>query len=186
MHLQRQPCYRPQRFDDHGAEGNVRHEVTIHHIDVDAIRAAPLGLGYLLAQQGEVSSENRGGQFDRHVVHHCAHDTHAFSKMPTNSSYRRAISATAASRVVFFALTSTSGSQKEVLPTAKPMKPWPPAAVVSHSCTFLSSSPRPRMMQPTLSRPPRRAATTIFSQSSRRSSPSIFHTSGSTLASCSS
>src|SRR5262249_23897589 len=186
MYLQRQPCYRPERFDDHGAEGNVRDEVTIHHIDVDAIRAAPLGLGYLVAQPGEVSSENRGGQFDCNVVRDCAHDERAFSKIPTNASYRRAISATAASRVVFFALTSTSGSQKAVLPTAKPMKPWTPAAVVSPSCTFVSSSPRPRMMQPTLARPPRRAAATIFSQSARRSSPSIFHTSGSTPASCNS
>src|SRR5262245_47030084 len=103
MHLQRQPRYRPQRLDDYGAEGNVRHKMTIHHIHVDAVGAAPLGLGHLLAQPSEVSSENRGGQFDRSVVHACAHDRRAFSKMPTNSSYRRAISATAASRVIFFA-----------------------------------------------------------------------------------
>ena len=50
--------------------------------------------------------------------------------------------------------------------------------------TFLSSSPRPRMMQPTLSRPPRRAAATTFLQSSALSSPSIFQTSPSTPASC--
>ena len=26
-------------FDDHGTEGNIRYEMTVHHIDVDTIRA---------------------------------------------------------------------------------------------------------------------------------------------------
>src|SRR5262249_37515199 len=43
--------------------------------------------------------------------------------------------------------------------------------------------PPPRMLQLTLPPPPRRAVATPFAQSSRRSSPSIFHTSGSTCAS---
>src|SRR5262249_46397937 len=37
------------------------------------------------------------------------------------------------------------------------MKPLTPAAVDGEACTFLASSPRPKMMPPTLSRPPRRA-----------------------------
>ncbi len=93
---------------------------------------------------------------------------------------------TAASRVSLPARQSTSGCQKSVRPTAKPTNPGTAAAVASHSCTFWSFSPRPRMMQLTLPRPPRRAAATIFSQSSRRSRPSIFHRSGSTPAFCSS
>src|ERR1700720_1716107 len=42
----------------------------------------------------------------------------AFSKMSTNSRYRREISLTATSRVVVFARHPTRGSQKSVRPTA--------------------------------------------------------------------
>jgi hypothetical protein len=44
--------------------------------------------------------------------------------MSTNAWYRRAISATAASRGIFWVRQPTSGSQKSVRPTANPMKPW--------------------------------------------------------------
>ena len=47
------------------------------------------------------------------------------------------------------------------------MKPGTLAAMESHSWTLASSSPRPSTMQLTWSRPSRRAAATIFTQSSR-------------------
>ena len=83
----------------------------------------------------------------------------------------------------FSPATRQADPKKSVRPTAKPMNPGTPAAVVSHWRTFSSSSPRPKMIQLTVSRPPRRATATIFSQSSRRSSPSIFQMSGSTPSS---
>jgi len=48
----------PKRLDDRGAHGEIRHEVSIHHIDVDPIRPGPLGLDHLITQAGEVSGEN--------------------------------------------------------------------------------------------------------------------------------
>jgi hypothetical protein len=77
---------------------------------------------------------------------------------------------------------ATNGSQKEVCPTANPINPGTPAAVRNHSTTFCALEPRPRMMHPTSSRPSHRAASASFRQSSRRSHPSIFQTSGSTPA----
>src|SRR2546422_865971 len=67
----------------------------------------------------------------------------------------------AASRVVRPSRQPTSASQKVVRPTANPMKPGTPAAVDSQDSTFASSSPRPRMMQPTPEQPSRLAAVHI-------------------------
>jgi hypothetical protein len=80
----------------------------------------------------------------------------AFSKMHTNSRWLRKISATAASRLTLPARICTRGSQKVVLPIAKPIEPSTVTAAVSHSPTFFRLSPRPRTMQPTRDRGPRR------------------------------
>ena len=82
--------------------------------------------------------------------------------------------------------SATNAFQNEVRPTAKPMNPGTGAAARSQAMRPASLEPRPRMMQPTLARPPRCAAVTTAAQSSRWSSPSIFHTSGSTPAFCNS
>ena len=95
--------------------------------------------------------------------------------------------ATACSRVAFPARQATSGSQKTVRPTAKPMKP---GTLRGGRRATPAPSGRPRRGRGRCSRHGRgrrrRAAATIVSQSSRRSRPSIFQTSGSTPASCSS
>ena len=99
--------------------------MAVHDIHMDAIRARPGSLFHLRAQTGEIGRENRRG------------DLHALAAFPsnvrTNSRYRPSIALTACSRVIFFARHATSGSQKLVRPTAKPMNPGTPAATVSHS-----------------------------------------------------
>src|SRR6266516_1778940 len=130
----------------------------------------------------EVGGENRGSEFHAASIH--PPPLFACSKMPANSLYRRATSATAASLVSLPARQPTTGSQKVVRPTAKPVNPGTDDAISSHLRTFLSSAPRPRRMQLTLFRPTRLAAATIFSQTSRPSSPSTFHRYDSTPASC--
>ena len=42
---------------NHGAEGDIRHEMTVHHIDVQAGGAGSLHHFDLLFQLGEVSAE---------------------------------------------------------------------------------------------------------------------------------
>src|SRR6516164_6419845 len=54
-----------------------------------------------------------------------------------------AISATAFSRATLPSRSATSGSQKEVRPTANPVKPGTFAAIVNHSTTLSSFEPRP-------------------------------------------
>ncbi len=58
MRFEGQTRHSPKRLDDRGAHGEIRHEVSIHHIDVDPIRPGPLGLDHLITQAGEVSGEN--------------------------------------------------------------------------------------------------------------------------------
>jgi len=57
MRFEGQMRHSPKRLDDRGAHGEIRHEVSIHHIDVDPIRPGPLGLDHLITQAGEVSGE---------------------------------------------------------------------------------------------------------------------------------
>ena len=38
--------------------------MSIHHVDVDAIRAGSLSLRHLVAQMGEVGREDRGSELD--------------------------------------------------------------------------------------------------------------------------
>lgn len=47
--------------DDGGAEGDVRHKVTVHDVDVQPLRAILLdGAGALCAQVGEVRGKDGG------------------------------------------------------------------------------------------------------------------------------
>jgi hypothetical protein len=57
----------PKRLDDGRAHRQVRHEVAIHHVDVDAVGSGLCRLRHLLTQAGEVGGENRGRQL--HVAH---------------------------------------------------------------------------------------------------------------------
>src|SRR6185436_13731897 len=111
-----------QRCHDRCSHRKVRYEMAVHDVNVDAIRPRPLRLGDLRAEPGEIRGEN--GWSELHLLP---------SKVSTNSRYRRTISLTACSRVICLARHATSGSQKLVRPTAKPMNPGTAAAVVSQS-----------------------------------------------------
>ncbi len=62
--LQGQARDGPQRLHDHGAHADVRHEVAVHDVHVDAVGAGGLGLADLLAQPGEVGGQDRRRQLD--------------------------------------------------------------------------------------------------------------------------
>src|SRR5208282_3172763 len=64
VRFQRQAGYLAQTLDDHGTERKIRHKMPVHHIHVDAVSAASLGLDYLLAQVCEVGGQDGWGKFD--------------------------------------------------------------------------------------------------------------------------
>ena len=51
---------RPQRLADHGSDGQVRHIVVVHHIEMDQVGAAFDHRPHLLAQAREVRGKNAG------------------------------------------------------------------------------------------------------------------------------
>src|SRR4030095_16591946 len=69
VRLQRQTRYLAKRLDDRRPNRNVRYEVSIHDIHVDAIRPGLLRLAHLLAQMGKVSREDGRGKFSYTLVH---------------------------------------------------------------------------------------------------------------------
>ena len=70
MHIHHGFDMRADRFDQRRAEGKVRHEMPVHHIDMDPITALGLdGLDFL-AKVGEIRRQDRGGDFDRTVKAH--------------------------------------------------------------------------------------------------------------------
>src|SRR5262245_1163036 len=66
MDLERQPRHLAQRLDDDRPHADVRHEVAVHHVHMNAVGAGALGLGDLLAQAGEVGGEDRRGKLHGH------------------------------------------------------------------------------------------------------------------------
>ena len=66
VRLQRQARHSPQRADDRCSHRKIGHEMSVHHVDVDAIRAGSLSLGHLIAQTGEIGREDRRSEL------HCA------------------------------------------------------------------------------------------------------------------
>ena len=48
-----------ERLDDRRADRDVRHEVAVHHVDVNQIGAAALDRGDRVAERGEVGREDR-------------------------------------------------------------------------------------------------------------------------------
>ncbi len=69
VNLQRQSSNRAQRFYYHGAERNVRHEMAVHYIDMDAVRSTVFGLGNLFTQASEIGCENGRSNFDSVLEH---------------------------------------------------------------------------------------------------------------------
>ena len=50
---------RAHRLDDIGTVGNVGDEMTVHHVEVDPVGTGRIDGAHLLAQFGEVGSQNR-------------------------------------------------------------------------------------------------------------------------------
>jgi len=62
MDLERKLGHPPKGLDDRRAHGQIRHEMSVHHVDVDPVGSSLFRLGYLLAQPCEVRGENRRGE----------------------------------------------------------------------------------------------------------------------------
>ncbi len=67
MRFEGQVRHPPKRLDDRRAHREIRHEVPVHHVDVDAIGSGLRRLRHLLAQACEIGGENRRGKL--HVAH---------------------------------------------------------------------------------------------------------------------
>ena len=64
VHIERQVRDAAQCPHDGRTDGDVRHEVTVHHVHVDIVRAGGLDACDRLGQVGEVGGEYGGGDFD--------------------------------------------------------------------------------------------------------------------------
>ena len=56
---------RPHAPDEIRAEGDVRHEMAVHHVEMDPVGAGRVDGADLLAQPGEVGGQDRGGDDKR-------------------------------------------------------------------------------------------------------------------------
>ena len=65
VHVERQRGRLAQRLHDRHADGDVGHEVSVHHVDVDLIGAAARRGGDLGAEVREVRGENRRRETNR-------------------------------------------------------------------------------------------------------------------------
>ena len=64
VHIQRSRGHAPDRPHDRGTDGDVGNEVTVHHVDVDQISAAPFHRGDVASKGCEVGGENRRRDLD--------------------------------------------------------------------------------------------------------------------------
>ena len=62
MNLEGQSCHPPEGLHDCRAHGEIRHEVSVHHVDVDPIRPGPLRLDHLVTEARKIGVENRRRQ----------------------------------------------------------------------------------------------------------------------------
>ena len=64
--VERDPGDALERADDRRADGDVRHEVAVHDVDVNEVGAAALRRGDGAAERGEVGRQDGWGNLDRH------------------------------------------------------------------------------------------------------------------------
>ena len=57
MHVERQAGVRPQAFQDRRSEADVGHEVPVHHIEMQPIRARRLDCPHFVAETGEIGGK---------------------------------------------------------------------------------------------------------------------------------
>ena len=63
VRLQRQARHPPQRADDRRSHRKIGHEMSVHHVDVDAVRSGTLSLGHLIAQRAKSAARIDGASF---------------------------------------------------------------------------------------------------------------------------
>jgi hypothetical protein len=56
--VQGQPGHTPHRGHHRRADGEVRHEMPVHHVEVDLVGAAPLDRGDSVAESGKVGRQD--------------------------------------------------------------------------------------------------------------------------------
>src|SRR5262245_7010990 len=68
VHVEDLAAMRPQRLHDVRPDGDVGHEVAVHHVDVDPVGAGLVDRAHLLAEPGEIRCENgrRNGKRSGH------------------------------------------------------------------------------------------------------------------------
>ena len=60
MHVEDLLGVRAHRLDDVGAEGDVGHEMPVHHVEMDPVGAGRVHRAHLFAEPGEVRGQDRG------------------------------------------------------------------------------------------------------------------------------
>ncbi len=68
MHVERQARMRAQGFDHIRADGDVGHEMAVHHVNMHPVGPRRLDRPHLLAQFGKVGRQDGGGD-DRRTCH---------------------------------------------------------------------------------------------------------------------
>ena len=71
MHIHQGGDMRPQRRTHRRAKGQIRHEMTIHHIKMHPIGTGAFDGAALCAETGKIGGEDRGGDLERAKVCHC-------------------------------------------------------------------------------------------------------------------
>ena len=56
---------RPQRLHDVRADGDVGHEMAVHHVDMDPVGAGVIDRAHLFAQPGKIGGQNGWGDKER-------------------------------------------------------------------------------------------------------------------------
>ena len=67
VHVEHLPGVRAQRLHHVRADGDIRHEVAVHDVDVDPVGAGGIDRAHLLAELGEVGGQDRRGDEQRTV-----------------------------------------------------------------------------------------------------------------------
>ena len=69
MHVQWLGGHRAQGLHDQGADRDVGHETSIHHVHMDPVSPGGIHSPHVLAQPGEIGRENRRGDHQRLGAH---------------------------------------------------------------------------------------------------------------------
>jgi hypothetical protein len=68
MDVERLGRVRAERLHHRRADGEVGHEMAVHHVDVDPVGAGLVDRAHFLAEPGEIGGQDRGGD-ERGMAH---------------------------------------------------------------------------------------------------------------------